>query len=152
MVNCDKVPSLPVITFNIGGKPFSLTGEQYILKVQDMLLTSRGQQSRLLCDVIKSETVQLCFIGRVFVASPFLTLSLLPNRSLRLERPYVSVVSWAWTSLPLPGPCGSWETCSSVHTTQSSTGRTTGWALLRPNEHNLQLWSHTVTCRAKSKF
>lgn len=33
LVNCDKVPSLPVITFNVGGKPFSLTGEQYVLKV-----------------------------------------------------------------------------------------------------------------------
>lgn len=33
MVNCDKIPSLPIITFNVGGKPFSLTGEQYVLKV-----------------------------------------------------------------------------------------------------------------------
>lgn len=33
MVSCDKVPSLPTITFNVGGKSFSLSGEQYILKV-----------------------------------------------------------------------------------------------------------------------
>uniref|UniRef100_A0A674MXY4 Cathepsin D n=1 Tax=Takifugu rubripes TaxID=31033 RepID=A0A674MXY4_TAKRU len=33
MVSCDKIPSLPVITFNIGGKPFSLSGDQYVLKV-----------------------------------------------------------------------------------------------------------------------
>ncbi|KAM3625502.1 uncharacterized protein V6R79_013080 [Siganus canaliculatus] len=33
MVNCDKVPSLPVITFNVGGQAYTLTGEQYILKV-----------------------------------------------------------------------------------------------------------------------
>lgn len=33
MVNCDKVPTLPIITFNVGGQAFSLTGEQYILKV-----------------------------------------------------------------------------------------------------------------------
>ncbi|CAL9694056.1 unnamed protein product [Knipowitschia caucasica] len=32
MVSCDKVPTLPSITFNIGGQSYSLTGEQYILK------------------------------------------------------------------------------------------------------------------------
>ncbi|CAF89152.1 unnamed protein product, partial [Tetraodon nigroviridis] len=34
MVSCDKIPTLPVITFNIGGKPYSLTGDQYVLKVR----------------------------------------------------------------------------------------------------------------------
>ncbi|XP_072277822.1 cathepsin D-like [Pyxicephalus adspersus] len=33
MVICDKIPSLPVVTFNFGGKDYSLTGEQYVLKV-----------------------------------------------------------------------------------------------------------------------
>lgn len=33
MVNCDKVPSLPVISFSVGGQVYTLTGEQYILKV-----------------------------------------------------------------------------------------------------------------------
>ncbi|KAM4617321.1 cathepsin D [Discoglossus pictus] len=33
MVLCDKIPSLPVITFMLGGKEYSLTGEQYVLKV-----------------------------------------------------------------------------------------------------------------------
>uniref|UniRef100_A0A3Q3GA14 Cathepsin D n=1 Tax=Labrus bergylta TaxID=56723 RepID=A0A3Q3GA14_9LABR len=33
MVSCDKVPTLPVITFTIGGQSYSLSGEQYILKV-----------------------------------------------------------------------------------------------------------------------
>uniref|UniRef100_A0A8C2YYC8 Cathepsin D n=1 Tax=Cyclopterus lumpus TaxID=8103 RepID=A0A8C2YYC8_CYCLU len=33
MVSCDKVPSLPVITFTVGGQSYSLTGEQYVLKV-----------------------------------------------------------------------------------------------------------------------
>ncbi|XP_053576457.1 cathepsin D [Bombina bombina] len=33
MVQCDKIPSLPVITLTFGGKPYTLTGEQYVLKV-----------------------------------------------------------------------------------------------------------------------
>lgn len=33
MVICDKIPSLPVVTFNLGGKDYSLTGDQYVLKV-----------------------------------------------------------------------------------------------------------------------
>ncbi|XP_019723105.1 cathepsin D [Hippocampus comes] len=32
MVNCDKIPSLPVITFNVGGRAYKLTGDQYVLK------------------------------------------------------------------------------------------------------------------------
>ncbi|XP_069480054.1 cathepsin D [Ambystoma mexicanum] len=33
MIPCEKVPSLPTITFTIGGKPYPITGEQYVLKV-----------------------------------------------------------------------------------------------------------------------
>lgn len=32
MIDCKKIPSLPVISFNIGGKMFNLTGEDYIMK------------------------------------------------------------------------------------------------------------------------
>jgi len=32
MVSCDKIPTLPVITFTLGGQSYSLTGEQYVLK------------------------------------------------------------------------------------------------------------------------
>uniref|UniRef100_A0AAZ3SPW8 Cathepsin D n=1 Tax=Oncorhynchus tshawytscha TaxID=74940 RepID=A0AAZ3SPW8_ONCTS len=32
MVNCDKIPTMPVITFNLGGQSYSLTAEQYVLK------------------------------------------------------------------------------------------------------------------------
>lgn len=46
MVSCDKVPTLPVITFSLGGQSYTLTGEQYVLKVrrvQDTLPSRRGQ-------------------------------------------------------------------------------------------------------------
>ncbi|XP_072348479.1 cathepsin D-like [Scyliorhinus torazame] len=33
LIGCEKIPTLPVITFTVGGKGFSLTGEQYVLKI-----------------------------------------------------------------------------------------------------------------------
>lgn len=44
MVSCDKIPSLPVITFNVGGQSYTLTGDQYVLKVRlhDVWVSSRG--------------------------------------------------------------------------------------------------------------
>ncbi|XP_071241772.1 cathepsin D-like [Salvelinus alpinus] len=35
-IDCKKVPSLPVIAFNLGGKMFNLTGDDYILKESQM--------------------------------------------------------------------------------------------------------------------
>uniref|UniRef100_A0A665T514 Cathepsin D-like n=1 Tax=Echeneis naucrates TaxID=173247 RepID=A0A665T514_ECHNA len=35
-INCDKIPSLPIISFNIGGKMLNLTGEDYIMKESQM--------------------------------------------------------------------------------------------------------------------
>ncbi|XP_077316714.1 cathepsin D-like [Lithobates pipiens] len=34
MVQCDQVPSLPVISLTLGGKAYTLTGEQYTMKVK----------------------------------------------------------------------------------------------------------------------
>ncbi|XP_062431796.1 cathepsin D [Rhea pennata] len=33
VISCDKVSSLPVVTLTLGGKPYQLTGEQYVFKV-----------------------------------------------------------------------------------------------------------------------
>ncbi|CAL8304716.1 unnamed protein product [Merluccius merluccius] len=33
LIDCKKIPTLPVISFNLGGKVFNLTGEDYILKM-----------------------------------------------------------------------------------------------------------------------
>ncbi|OCT81860.1 hypothetical protein XELAEV_18024367mg [Xenopus laevis] len=33
MVQCDKIPTLPVISLTLGGQVYTLTGEQYIMKV-----------------------------------------------------------------------------------------------------------------------
>ncbi|GCC30267.1 cathepsin D-like [Chiloscyllium punctatum] len=33
MIDCAKIPSLPVVTFKLGGKEFTLTGEQYVMKI-----------------------------------------------------------------------------------------------------------------------
>ncbi|KAM9345798.1 napsin-A [Symphorus nematophorus] len=35
-IDCKKIPSLPVISFNIGGKMFNLTGEDYVMKETQM--------------------------------------------------------------------------------------------------------------------
>lgn len=33
VIPCDKISSLPVVTLMLGGKPYKLTGEQYVFKV-----------------------------------------------------------------------------------------------------------------------
>ncbi|KAJ8345743.1 hypothetical protein SKAU_G00299360 [Synaphobranchus kaupii] len=36
MINCKKIPSLPVISLTLGGKQFNLTGEDYVMKESQM--------------------------------------------------------------------------------------------------------------------
>ncbi|XP_053708207.1 napsin-A [Synchiropus splendidus] len=36
MIDCKKIPTLPVVSFNIGGKIFNLTGEDYVMKESQM--------------------------------------------------------------------------------------------------------------------
>jgi len=39
-VECDKVPSLPDLTFHFGGKPYPLKGTDYILNVQGTCISA----------------------------------------------------------------------------------------------------------------
>uniref|UniRef100_A0A8C9RU32 Cathepsin D n=2 Tax=Scleropages formosus TaxID=113540 RepID=A0A8C9RU32_SCLFO len=39
MINCEKVPALPKVSFVLGGQSYTLTGEQYILKLQQRGVT-----------------------------------------------------------------------------------------------------------------
>lgn len=42
IIPCDKISSLPVVTLMLGGKPYKLTGEQYVFKVRPgQLLTAQ---------------------------------------------------------------------------------------------------------------
>nr|XP_005315114.2 cathepsin D-like [Chrysemys picta bellii] len=34
LLDCDQLPGLPEVSFVLGGKPFNLTGDQYMLKVR----------------------------------------------------------------------------------------------------------------------
>ncbi|KAI3360082.1 hypothetical protein L3Q82_014401 [Scortum barcoo] len=36
LIDCKKIPSLPVVSLNIGGKTFNLTGEDYVIKESQM--------------------------------------------------------------------------------------------------------------------
>ena len=42
VVDCDKVPSLPDVSFTISGKNFTLSPEQYVLRVRPLAFVSAG--------------------------------------------------------------------------------------------------------------
>ena len=37
-IDCDKIPDLPPVDFQLGGKTFTLTGAQYVDKVNEIII------------------------------------------------------------------------------------------------------------------
>ncbi|CAF89153.1 unnamed protein product, partial [Tetraodon nigroviridis] len=105
MVSCDKIPTLPVITFNIGGKPYSLTGDQYVLKVR-ATPASRGRRcgccgdNRATVASLKGNT------GALFGFRACCSPSSCPALCLRLRLPPIQQVSQAGKTICLSGFMG----------------------------------------------
>lgn len=62
IIDCNKISELPIISFNLGGKQYDLTGEEYVLKV------TQGPKSECLSGFAPLDTPDgLIILGDVFL-------------------------------------------------------------------------------------